>query len=85
LRRAAAATICDLTIELLSQVLFTVAGLLLLLVLVQRSAVTDRLLESALVLAVIGIAVFASQWLGAVALVEKLLERIARPPGLGRG
>ncbi|MFT9417725.1 lysylphosphatidylglycerol synthase domain-containing protein [Acetobacter sp.] len=83
LRRAAAATICDLTIELLSQVLFTVSGLLLLLVLVQRSAVTDRLLESALVLAVIGIAVFASQWLGAVALVETLLERIAAHLGWG--
>lgn len=83
LRRAAAATICDLTIELLSQVLFTVAGLLLLLALVQRSVVTDRLLESALVLAVIGVAVFASQWLGAVALVEKLLERIAAHLGWG--
>ncbi|MFT8783512.1 lysylphosphatidylglycerol synthase domain-containing protein [Acetobacter syzygii] len=83
LRRAAAATICDLTLELLSQVLFTVAGLLLLLALVQRSAVTDRLLESAMVLAVIGVAVFASQWLGAVAVVEKLLERIATHLGWG--
>ena len=83
LRRAAAATICDLTLDLLSQVLFTVSGLLLLLALVRRSAVTDRLLESALVLAVVGVAVFASQWLGAVAVVEKLLERIASHLGWG--
>ncbi|MFT9398652.1 flippase-like domain-containing protein [Acetobacter sp.] len=76
-KRAAAATICDLTLELLSQVLFTVLGLIVLLTLVQRSAVTDELLESALVALAIGLAVFISQWLGAVALVEKLLLKIA--------
>jgi putative membrane protein len=76
-RRAAAATICDLTLELLSQVLFTCAGLTLLLFLVHRSSVTDHLMESAVVLLVIGVGVFASQWLGAVALMEKLMVRIA--------
>ncbi|ATI12934.1 MULTISPECIES: lysylphosphatidylglycerol synthase domain-containing protein [Acetobacter] len=77
LKHAAAATICDLTIELLSQVVFTLSGLVMLLFLVKRSAVTDRLLESALVLLAIGGGVFISQWLGAVAFIEKLLIRIA--------
>lgn len=76
-RRAAAATICDLTLELLSQVLFTFMGLGLLFFLVKRSAVTDELLESALVALGIGVAMFASQWLGAVAFVEVLLVKIA--------
>lgn len=76
-RKAAAATICDLTLELLSQVLFTFMGLGLLLFLVKRSHVTDELLESALVALAIGLAVFASQWLGAVAFVEVLLVKIA--------
>lgn len=77
LKHAAAATICDLTIELLSQVVFTLSGLVMLLFLVKRTAVTDRLLESALVLLAIGGGVFISQWLGAVAFIEKLLIRIA--------
>ncbi|QEO17913.1 flippase-like domain-containing protein [Acetobacter vaccinii] len=76
-RRAAAATICDLTMELFSQALFTVAGLGLLLFLVKRSTVTDRLVESAAVLLAVGICVVASQWLGAVAVAEKLMVRIA--------
>lgn len=76
-RHAAAATICDLTLELLSQVVFTLSGLAVLLLLVKRSALTDELVESALVALAIGLAVFASQWLGALALVEGLLMKIA--------
>ncbi|MBO1326459.1 flippase-like domain-containing protein [Acetobacter sp. TBRC 12305] len=76
-RQAAAGTICDLTIELISQIVFTLAGVGLLLFLVKRSTATDRLMESAVVLLAIGVSVFASQWLGAVAIMEKLLLRIA--------
>nr|WP_298796845.1 flippase-like domain-containing protein [uncultured Acetobacter sp.] len=76
-RNAAAATICDLTLELLSQVLFTFMGLGLLLFLVKRSPITDELLESALVALAVGLALFISQWLGAVAFVEVLLVKIA--------
>ncbi|MCP9319867.1 flippase-like domain-containing protein [Acetobacter persici] len=76
-RNAAAATICDLTLELLSQVLFTFMGLGLLLFLVKRSPITDELLESALIALAIGLALFISQWLGAVAFVEVLLVKIA--------
>ncbi|MFT9257431.1 MAG: flippase-like domain-containing protein [Acetobacter sp.] len=77
LRQAAAGTICDLTIELISQIVFTLAGVGLLLFLVKRSTATDRLMESAVVLLAIGVTMFASQWLGAVAIMEKLLLRIA--------
>ncbi|MCX2560949.1 lysylphosphatidylglycerol synthase domain-containing protein [Acetobacter farinalis] len=80
-RHAAAATICDLTLELLSQVLFTFMGLGLLLFLVKRSPITDELLESALVALAVGLGLFASQWLGAVAFVEVLLVRIAEHLG----
>lgn len=76
-KRAAASTICDLTIELLSQVLFTLVGLVLLVCLVQRSSTTDELLESGAVVLLIGATLFGSQWFGAVSLIEKLLVRIA--------
>ena len=59
-RRAAAATICDLTLELLSQVLFTCAGLTLLLLLVHRSSATDHPLECAVVRLVVGAGVVGS-------------------------
>ncbi len=77
MRGAAAATICDLTVELLTQVAFTVAGLAVLLCLVKRSATTDELVESGIVVVLIGIAIFGSQWFGAISIVEKLLVRIA--------
>ncbi|GBQ79928.1 hypothetical protein AA13595_0164 [Gluconacetobacter johannae DSM 13595] len=77
LRRAAAATICDLTIELLSQVVFTLAGLGILLVLVKRSALTDELVESAGVALLLGAVFLGSQCLGAISIVERLLIRIA--------
>ncbi|MBO1358300.1 flippase-like domain-containing protein [Acetobacter sacchari] len=77
LRHAAAATICDLTIELLSQVAFTVVGLLILFLLVKRSTITDELMESGGVALLIGVALFGSQWFGAISVVERLLVRIA--------
>jgi putative membrane protein len=77
LRRAAAATICDLTIELLSQVAFTIIGLGLLLCLVKRSSVTDDLVESAGVALALGAVFLGSQCLGAVSIIERLLVRIA--------
>ncbi|MBB2204243.1 lysylphosphatidylglycerol synthase domain-containing protein [Gluconacetobacter takamatsuzukensis] len=77
LRRAAAATICDLTIELLSQVIFTLLGLALLLCLVKRSSVTDELVESAGLALLLGAVFLGSQCLGAVSVVERLLVRIA--------
>ncbi|GAN86046.1 lysylphosphatidylglycerol synthase domain-containing protein [Komagataeibacter intermedius] len=77
IKRAAAATICDLTIELLSQVTFTLIGLGVLFCLVNRSHVTDELMESAGAAVLLGMVFFGSQYLGAVSLVEKLLVRIA--------
>ncbi|RFD19563.1 hypothetical protein DY926_10650 [Komagataeibacter melaceti] len=77
IRRAAASTICDLTIELLSQVTFTLIGLGVLFCLVRRSHVTDELMESALAAFGLGAVFFGSQYLGAVSVVEKLLVRIA--------
>ncbi|PYD63134.1 lysylphosphatidylglycerol synthase domain-containing protein [Gluconacetobacter entanii] len=83
LRRAAASTICDLTIELLSQVTFTLIGLGVLFCLVNRSAVTDELMESAGAALLLGAVFFGSQYLGAVSLIEGLLMRIAAHLGWG--
>ncbi|POF62024.1 hypothetical protein CFR73_13215 [Novacetimonas maltaceti] len=83
LRRAAASTICDLTIELLSQVTFTLIGLGVLFCLVNRSAVTDELMESAGAALLLGAVFFGSQYLGAVSLIEGLLMRIADHLGWG--
>lgn len=77
IRRAAASTICDLTIELLSQVTFTLVGLGVLFCLVHRSHVTDELMESALAAFLLGAVFLGSQYLGAVSVVERLLVRIA--------
>ncbi|MCE2565300.1 lysylphosphatidylglycerol synthase domain-containing protein [Komagataeibacter sp. FNDCF1] len=77
IRRAAASTICDLTIELLSQVTFTLMGLGLLFCLVNRSPITDELMESAGCAVALGAVFLGSQYLGAISLVEKLLVRIA--------
>ncbi|AQU87584.1 hypothetical protein B0W47_08975 [Komagataeibacter nataicola] len=77
IKQAAASTICDLTIELLSQVTFTLIGLGVLFCLVNRSHVTDELMESAGAALLLGAIFFGSQYLGAIALVEKLLVRIA--------
>lgn len=77
MRRAAAATICDLTVELLTQVMFTIVGLAVLLCLVKRSATTDELVESGFVVLLIGVGIFGSQWFGVVSVIEKLLLRLS--------
>ncbi|GBQ63958.1 hypothetical protein AA103196_0742 [Ameyamaea chiangmaiensis NBRC 103196] len=75
-RRAAAATICDLTLELLSQLALTALGLLVLLMLVHRSHTTDLLLESSMTALIAGVVMAALQFCGALSIVEGLLLRI---------
>ena len=75
--RAAAGTLCDLTMEMLTQVLFTVAGLLLLLHLLGRSRVTDEVMGGLGVAVLAGTVFLGGQWLGLARLLEAGLMRLA--------
>ena len=75
--RAAAGTVCDLTMEMLTQVLFTVTGLLLLLHLLGRSRVTDEVMGGLGVAVLAGVVFLGGQWLGLARLLEAGLMRLA--------
>ncbi len=75
--RAAAGTVCDLTMEMLTQVLFTVTGLLLLLHLLGRSRVTDEVMGGLGVAVLAGVVFLGGQWLGLARLLETGLMRLA--------
>ena len=84
---ATACTVCDLTVELLTQILFTVLGLVTLLVLLGPSRVTDEVLSGLGVACLAAFAFVAMQWLGVVGRMEQLLGRLARRfggPRLGK-
>ncbi len=74
---AAAGTVSDLTIEMLTQILFTITGLALLLHLLGRSAVTDEVAGGLGVAVALGAAFLASQWFGLARLIEAGLTRLA--------
>jgi putative membrane protein len=75
--RATAGTVCDLTMEMLTQILFTVTGLLLLLHLLGRSQVTDEVVGGIGVAVLIGVAFLGGQWLGLARLLESGLMKLA--------
>ncbi len=77
LAEAAAGTVCDLTLEMLTQILFTIAGLALLLHLLGRSRVTDEVIGAVGVAVAAGLGFFASQWFGLARLIERGLMRLA--------
>ena len=80
---AAAGAVCDLTLEMLTQILFTVAGLALLLHLLGRSQVTDEVVGGVGVALAAGIGFLAGQWLGLARLIERGLIRLAATFGWG--
>ena len=75
---AAACTVCDLTIELVTQILFTVIGLVTLLALLGPSRVTDAVMSGLGVACVAALAFVAVQWLGVVGRMERVLGGLAR-------
>ncbi len=75
--RATAGTVCDLTLEMLTQILFTVAGLLLLLHLLGRSRVTDEVVGGLGAALLVGVLFLGGQWLGLARLLETGLVRLA--------
>ncbi len=75
--RATACTICDLTAEMVTQILFTIAGLLTLLALLGRSPVTDEVVGGLGVASLAALGFVAGQWFGLAGLLERGLMRLA--------
>jgi putative membrane protein len=81
LAAAIAGTTADLTLEIATQVLFTLLGFLLLLQVGADSALATVVLESLLVAALLVVALFAALWLGLAAVIERSLLRLGRSFG----
>ena len=77
LTRATACTVCDLTTEMVTQILFTITGLLTLLALVGRSHVTDEVLGGIGVACLAALGFIGGQWFGLAGLLERGLMRLA--------
>ncbi len=75
--RATAGTVCDLTMEMLTQILFTLSGLLLLLHLSGRSHVTDEVVGGLGAALLVGAVFLGGQWLGLAHLLEAGLMKLA--------
>jgi putative membrane protein len=75
--QATAGTVCDLTMEMLTQIVFTIGGLLLLLHLLGRSQVTDEVVGGLGVALLAGIGFVGGQWLGLARLLEAGLMKLA--------
>ncbi|WP_428377884.1 lysylphosphatidylglycerol synthase domain-containing protein [Lichenicoccus sp.] len=77
LASATACTVCDLTTEMVTQIAFTITGLLILLALLGRSQVTDEVVGAILLACMAALGFVAGQWLGLASLFERGLMRLA--------
>ena len=77
LPRATACTICDLSTEMVTQILFTLAGLLTLLDLLGRSRVTDEVVGGIGIACLAALGFVGGQWFGLAGLLERGLMRLA--------
>ncbi len=75
---AIAGTVADLTIEMATQILFTLLGLILLLRSVGESGIAGYVISGLLVAALVVAGLFGALWLGLAAAVEKGLLRFGR-------
>ncbi|MCQ8242095.1 lysylphosphatidylglycerol synthase domain-containing protein [Rhizosaccharibacter radicis] len=75
--QATAGTVCDLTMEMLTQILFTISGLLVLLELLGRSRVTDEVAGGIGVALLVGVLFLGGQWFGLAGLIEKGLMKLS--------
>ncbi len=75
--QATAGTVCDLTMEMLTQIVFTISGLLMLLHLLGRSQVTDEVVGGIGVAVLVGVAFLGGQWLGLARLLETGMMKLA--------
>lgn len=78
---AIAGTVADLTLEVLTQVIFTLLGLVLLLRTVGDSGIAGYVISGLLVAAAVVAVMLAAQWLGLAKAIENGLMRIGRSMG----
>jgi len=78
---AIAGTVADLTMEMATQILFTLLGLILLLRSVGESGIAGYVISGLLVAALLVTGLFGALWLGLAAAVEKGLLRLGRSMG----
>jgi putative membrane protein len=79
LTRATACTVCDLSTEMVTQIAFTVAGLLILLILLAllgRSHVTDEVVGGLGLACLAALGFIGGQWFGLASLLERGLTRL---------
>ncbi|TLU72118.1 lysylphosphatidylglycerol synthase domain-containing protein [Lichenicoccus roseus] len=74
---ATACTVCDLTTEMVTQIAFTITGLLTLLALLGRSQVTDEVVGAIGIACPAALGFVGGQWFGLASLLEKGLMRLA--------
>ena len=77
LANATACTVCDLTTEMVTQIAFTITGLLTLLALLGRSHVTDEVVGAIGVACLAALGFVGGQWFGLASLMERGLMRLA--------
>ena len=75
--RATACTVCDLSMEMVTQIVFTMAGLLALLALLGRSQVTDEVVGGLGIACLAALGFVGGQWFGLAGLIERGLMRLA--------
>lgn len=78
---AIAGTVADLTLEMVTQILFTVAGLVLLLHIVGHGGIADYVISGLVVAALVVAGFLGAQWLGLASGIEKILLRLGRSLG----
>ena len=79
---AIAGTVADLTMEMVTQIVFTIMGLLLLLHSVDSdSGITNYVISGIVVGVVVAICFLSAQWFGLAALIERGLMKIGRSMG----
>lgn len=78
---AIAGTVADLTMEMVTQILFTLLGLLLLLHSVGDSGIGGYVVSGLVIAALVVASFFGSQWLGLASGIEKGLMRLGQSFG----
>jgi putative membrane protein len=81
LAQAVGGTIADLMVEMGTQVLFTVLGIVLLVHIVGHSEVSELATRALLIAALVVAGAFAALWLGLAAVIERAVLRLGRSFG----
>jgi putative membrane protein len=81
LATAIAGTVADLTIEMVTQILFTLFGLLLLLHNIGGGGIARYVVSGLVIAALVAASFFGSQWLGLASGIEAGLMRLGRSFG----